>query len=59
MTKMHFEAFAREIAGFADGPAKRTAAEVIIRVARQFNPRFDRERFLAACDIGPGFPYDQ
>lgn len=53
MTKKHFEAFAREIAASDNGgAAKMFAALVVIRVAQQDNPRFDRERFLKACGLG-------
>ena len=60
MTKRHFEAFAREIADYVrfsqDMPEATTkhatfAARVIAHVAAEFNPRFDRERFLKACGL--------
>lgn len=52
MTKKHFEAFAREIAeSNQDQIPKMFAAMVVIRVAQQDNPRFDRERFLKACGL--------
>ena len=52
MTKKHFEAFAREIAESDNSPETRMfAAMVVIRVAQEFNPRFDRERFLKACGL--------
>ncbi len=52
MTKQHFEAFAREIAGSNNDPQTRMfAALVVIRVAQTYSPRFDRERFLKACGL--------
>lgn len=53
MTKQHFEAFAREIQS-SDRTAeeKMFAATVVIRVAQQFNARFDSDRFLKACGLG-------
>lgn len=51
MTKQHFIALAKEISGIEDYVARRTAALVIIRVCKQFNPRFDTERFLTACGL--------
>lgn len=50
MTKRHLIALAREIAAI---PAEHRlpAAEAVCRVARLFNPRFNEDRFLAACMI--------
>lgn len=52
MTKKHFIALAAEIAFIADREARRKAAEAVCRAARQFNPNFDKARFLAACFPG-------
>ena len=53
MTKQHFEHFARLIADSDNDDVTRMfAALVIIRTAEQFNPRFDRGRFLRACKLG-------
>lgn len=57
MTKKHFIAFAREIARGIDAPevnlnARLYAANVVIRIAREHNPRFDTDRFLKACGLG-------
>ncbi len=54
MTKTHYEAFATEIL-FSDQPLETRAAmaRLVIRVATQFNPRFDRARFLRAAGL-PG-----
>ena len=58
MTKKHFEAFAREIRALitggpmvTDDRVARAFAEVIVRIASQDNPRFDRERFMKACGL--------
>lgn len=50
MTKQHFEAFAREIKNSQyTSDEKAAAAAIVIRVARQFNPRFDAFRFEKAA----------
>ena len=52
MTKKHFIALAREIHDSDnDTQTKTFAAMVIIRVAQDDNPRFDRYRFLEACGL--------
>ena len=52
MIKKHFEAFAREIRESDRTPEEKTAAAIIImRVARQFNPRFDADRFFKAAGV--------
>lgn len=52
MTKQHFIAFANEIRLMdADDATKRAAAKVVVEVARQFNGRFDVDRFLKACGL--------
>ena len=52
MTKKHFEAFAREIANSNRNDAERAAvAIVVVRVALQFNPRFDADRFYKAAGL--------
>lgn len=60
MTKKHFEAAAamvRAIGG--DAPSLRERglrhdkAWTYIALFEQFNPRFDRERFLRACGVEP------
>lgn len=53
MTKQHFEAFAREIqSSDRTVEEKMFAALVVIRVAKQFDGRFDSDRFLKACGLG-------
>lgn len=52
LTKKHFIAFANEIRlSHGTYAEKDWAAQIIITVARQSNPRFDREKFLAACGL--------
>jgi len=52
MTKKHFIAFAREIAESGQSELTRWAmARLIIRVAIEHNPRFDRNRFISACGL--------
>jgi hypothetical protein len=52
MTKQHFIAFAAEIRQ-SDRSAEEKAAMyyLVVRVARQFNSRFDAERFRVACGL--------
>jgi hypothetical protein len=53
MTKMHFQAFAKEI----NQPAvwtldqRRAMYALIIRTVGQFNARFDQARFRTACGL--------
>lgn len=52
MTKKHFEAFAREILhSNRSTDEKAAAAWIVVRVAQQFNPRFDASRFFKACGL--------
>jgi hypothetical protein len=52
MTKRHFEAFAREIAQSNRSTDERAAAAwIIVRVAQQFNPKFDASRFFIAAGL--------
>jgi hypothetical protein len=62
MTKKNFIEFAKQIhAGLANGGMAEGAAEarrdaisrcdLVCRVARQFNPRFDEARFRQACGL--------
>jgi hypothetical protein len=52
MTKQHFEAFAREIANSNRPTNERAAAAwVVVRVAQQFNSRFDVSRFFKAAGL--------
>lgn len=51
MTKKHFEAGARWVREYRQwGPGERElVTEAFVAVFRQFNGRFDVERFRAAC----------
>lgn len=52
MTKRHFEAFALEIANSNRSLDERAAmAWLVVRVAQQFNPRFDSNRFFKAAGM--------
>ena len=51
MSRKHFQALASAIAQIHDPVLRRAAAERIADVCRQFNGRFDRERFLRACGV--------
>ena len=59
MTKRHFEAFARFIKaqkGSDSDTSLRNFADIVCAVASESNPRFDRQRFLVACGLGPEQP---
>ena len=56
MTRKHFEALARELK--ARQPSTKDqrigwfqAVSAVMSAAEQFNPRFDRKKFYAACGI--------
>lgn len=51
MTKKHFIAFAQEISRNENPEHRFAAAQAVANVAEQFNPRFDRQRFLIACNL--------
>jgi hypothetical protein len=51
MSKRHFVAMAREISLIPDRATARIVAESFARVAQRANPRFDHNRFLAACGV--------
>lgn len=52
MTKRHFEAFAREIQQSNRSFEEKAAMYyLVVRVAREFNARFDEARFLVACGL--------
>lgn len=51
MTRKHFEAIARRIREIPALPARTVAAVAMADVCREFNPLFDRERFLRACGV--------
>ncbi len=52
MTKRHFEAFAREIKNSPEPESvKWSCAIIVCNIASDFNPRFNRERFMRACGL--------
>ena len=56
MSRKHFKAAAAILSNYSDvtGPAKSIVREIANEFADLFadeNPRFDRERFLAACGL--------
>lgn len=51
MTKKHFKALAREIAEIEDMTARKIAALAVARACAQFNPAFNRDLFLIACEV--------
>ena len=51
MSRKHFIALASAIAAIENKKARRAAAEKIAAACRQFNPRFNLDRFLRACGV--------
>jgi len=51
MSKKHFVAIAEAIREIADNRARRIAARALADCLRGTNPRFDRGRFLYACNV--------
>jgi hypothetical protein len=51
MTKRHFVAFAKLIANMADRAEAHRFALIVVAVASDDNPRFDRTRFMRACGL--------
>lgn len=51
MTKKHFEAFARAIRQMSIFADKTAIADIVVQIAQESNPRFDKNRFLRACGI--------
>lgn len=51
MTKQHFIALAAEIAAIHDISQRLAAAYAVANVAKRFNPRFQAEKFMQACDL--------
>jgi len=55
MSKKHFELLAQYISGIIDFNCRLNAAVAVASACKQANPRFDQQRFFAACRIGaPG-----
>jgi hypothetical protein len=51
MTRQHFTAVARVIAGIEDPGVRRRVCQDMIRELRYFNSNFDRYRFERACGV--------
>ena len=56
MTRMHFEAIARAVRETVyrcslNGNQAEMLARLMADTCEEFNPRFDRERFLRACGV--------
>ena len=57
LTKKDMEILAREIREVSEGPVSADdIVEAVCRAIGSINPRFNRERFLSACD--PDFEED-
>ncbi len=51
MTRKHFNAFAAEIRLIHYKHQRGFVADVVANVCNQFSSRFDRGRFMIACDV--------
>lgn len=51
MTRKHFQAFADAIKAISDTKERATVAEFVANVCADQNPRFNRSRFMAACEV--------
>ena len=52
MSKKHFELLAEHITYILDPHCRLQAAVAVASACKQSNPRFDTDRFFAACNIG-------
>lgn len=50
MSRKHFQAIADSISEITDETARYAAAQALADCLRSFNSRFDRFRFLRACN---------
>ena len=50
MSRKHFQAIADSISDIGDETARYVAAQALADVLGRFNSRFDRFRFLRACN---------
>lgn len=53
MTRKHFKILAETISLITNPVEAWAVATVVIQVGSELNPRFDKARFLAACDVAP------
>ncbi len=51
MSKMHFIAIAKAIAAIHSRYARALAAQALANACEGFNPRFNRDRFIEACNV--------
>jgi hypothetical protein len=51
MSRKHFVQLAAAVATIADLDTRRTVAELLANVCASTNPRFNRQRFYAACGV--------
>jgi len=54
MSKKHFELLAQAISRIQDPHCRREAAVAVSSACHIANPRFDCDRFLAACNLSAG-----
>ena len=52
MSKKHFELLAKYIASMIDPHCRLNAAVAVASACKEANPRFDQQRFFAACRVG-------
>lgn len=52
MSKKHFELLAQYISGIIDFNCRLNAAVAVASACKQANPRFNCDKFFAACNIG-------
>jgi hypothetical protein len=52
MSKKHFELLAKYISSMIDPHCRLNAAVAVASACKEANPRFDQQRFFAACRIG-------
>jgi hypothetical protein len=50
MSKKHFVALAQSIARITDTNAREQAAKAVSAACKQFNPLFDEQCFIEACN---------
>jgi hypothetical protein len=49
MTRQHFILIAEAVASMQDPFSRQSAAEALAKKLATVNPRFDRDKFIAAC----------
>lgn len=51
MTRKHFKLIAETVSKIKNKDERRKQAELQAQICREANPRFDRQRFFAACNV--------